>query len=122
MRSDGRAFIDQGSSPAKSLVVAACAGWRRRRTIAGRDPRQADLVRSIVGDVPACLPLHLNHRMAQMAREGSLYTAQAFQQMNAPRRHAVMMATLGELAITLTDAALSMFQSLVRRSARQKAA
>lgn len=37
-----------------------------------------DLVRSIVGDVPARLPLHLNHRMAQMAREGSLYTAQAF--------------------------------------------
>lgn len=54
--------------------------------------------------------------MAQMAKEGSLYTAQAFQQMNAPRRHAVMMATLSELAITLTDAALSMFQSLVGRA------
>ncbi|UWU19397.1 Tn3 family transposase [Rhizobium sullae] len=75
-----------------------------------------DLVRNIVGDAPARLPLHLNHRMAQMAREGSLYTAQAFQQMNAPRRHAVMMATLSELATTLTDAALSMFQSLVGRA------
>jgi hypothetical protein len=74
-----------------------------------------ELVRSIVGDVPARLPLHLNQRMAQMAREGSLYTAQAFQQMNAPRRHAIMIATLSELA-TLTDAALSMFQSLVGRA------
>ena len=54
--------------------------------------------------------------MAQMAKEGSLYTAQAFHQMNAPRRHAIMIATLSELAITLTDAALSMFQSLVGRA------
>jgi hypothetical protein len=75
-----------------------------------------DLVRSIVGDVPARLPLYLNHCMAQMVREGSLYTAQAFQQMNAPRRHAIMIATLSEQAITLTDAALSMFQSLVGRA------
>ncbi len=75
-----------------------------------------ELVRSIVGDVPARLPLHLNQRMAQMAKEGSRYTAQAFQQMTAPRRHAIMIATLSELAITLTDAALSMFQALVGRA------
>src|SRR3546814_14522642 len=54
--------------------------------------------------------------MSQRGREGSCYADQAFQQMNAPRRHAIMIATLSELAITLTDAALSMFQSLVGRA------
>ncbi|WP_331377046.1 Tn3 family transposase [Sinorhizobium chiapasense] len=75
-----------------------------------------DLIRGIIGDAPTRLPSHLNPRMAQMAKEGALYTAQAFQQMGSARRHAVMIATLNELAITLTDAALAMFQSLVGRA------
>jgi TnpA family transposase len=73
------------------------------------------LVRTIVGAVITTRP-ELAARMAQMAREGSLHTAQAFQQMGSARRYAVMMATLSELAITLTDAALTMFQSLVGRA------
>ncbi|MER9338261.1 DUF4158 domain-containing protein [Mesorhizobium sp. M0293] len=75
-----------------------------------------DLVRGIVSDAPTRLPSRLRARMAQMAKEGSLYTAQAFQQMGSVRRHAGMMATLNELAITLTDAALTMYQSLVGRA------
>lgn len=74
------------------------------------------LIRGIIGDAPTPLPSHLNPRMAQMAKEGGLYTAQAFQQMASARRYAVMTATLNELAITLTDAALAMFQSLVGRA------
>ncbi|EHK52802.1 hypothetical protein MAXJ12_33529 [Mesorhizobium alhagi CCNWXJ12-2] len=48
-----------------------------------------------------------------MAKEGLLYTSQAFLQIGPDRRHAVMRATLRELEITLTDGALSMFQRLV---------
>ncbi|MDI6029359.1 hypothetical protein QBK99_24695 [Corticibacterium sp. UT-5YL-CI-8] len=55
-------------------------------------------------------------RLAQMAKEGLLYTSQAFQQMGSDRRHTVMIATLRELEATLTDGALSMFQSLVARA------
>lgn len=78
--------------------------------------KKLDLIHGIVGDASTHLPSHLNPRIAQMAKEGSLYTAQAFQQMASARRHAVMTATLKELTITLTDAALTMFQSLVGRA------
>ncbi len=73
------------------------------------------LVRTIGGDVIVSRP-GLGPRMAKMAKEGSLYTAQAFQQMGPARRHTIMMATLSELGITLTDGALTMFQSLVGRA------
>ncbi len=73
------------------------------------------LVRTIGGDVVVSRP-GLGPRMAQMAKEGSLYTAQAFQQMGPARRHTVMTATLSELGITVTDGALTMFQSLVGRA------
>jgi hypothetical protein len=72
------------------------------------------LVRTTGGDV--VVRPDLGPRMAQMAKEGSLYTAQAFQQMGPARRHTIMMATLSELGITLTDGALTMFQSLVGRA------
>ena len=55
-------------------------------------------------------------RMAQFAREGVRYTAQAFQQMRPPRRRVILVATLRELEVTLTDAAISMFTSLVGRA------
>lgn len=61
-------------------------------------------------------PPAFGSRLAQMAKEGLLYTSQAFLQMGADRRHAVMIATLRELEATLTDGALSMFQSLVARA------
>ncbi len=73
------------------------------------------LVRTIGGDVVVSRP-GLEPRMVQMAKEGRLYTAQAFQQMGPARRHTIMMATLSELGITLTDGALTMFQSLVGRA------
>lgn len=55
-------------------------------------------------------------RMMQFAREGVRYTAQAFQQMRPARRHVMLVATLRELEVTLTDAAIAMFISLVGRS------
>ena len=55
-------------------------------------------------------------RMAQLAREGARYTAQAFQQMRPTRRRMILVATLREMEVTLTDAAISMFASLVGRS------
>lgn len=58
----------------------------------------------------------LHQRFAQMAREGIRYTAQALQQMTPPRRMATLIATLRELEATLTDAALTMFGSLVGRA------
>lgn len=54
--------------------------------------------------------------MAQFAREGVRYTAQAFQQMGAARRHVILLATLGDLEATLTDAAIGIFGSLVGRA------
>lgn len=54
--------------------------------------------------------------MAQFAREGVRYTAQAFQQMRPTRRHAILLATLGELEATLMDAAIGIFGSLVGRA------
>jgi hypothetical protein len=62
------------------------------------------------------LPEAYRPRLAQMAREGVRYTAQAFQQMGPAQRHSVMVATLRELEATLTDAALAMFRSLVGRA------
>lgn len=44
-------------------------------------------------------------RLAQFAREGVRYTAQAFQQMRPARRRVVLLATLREMEATLTDAA-----------------
>ena len=55
-------------------------------------------------------------RMAQLAREGARYTAQAFQQMRPARRRVILVATLRELEITLTDAVISMFALLVGRA------
>ena len=62
------------------------------------------------------VPSAYHPRLAQMAREGIRYTAQAFQQMAAPRRNAAMVATARELEATLTDAAIAMFRSLVARA------
>lgn len=73
-----------------------------------------DLVRGT--SAPALTPTaELQPRMAQMAREGVRFTAQAFQQMSGKRRYATMVAMLRELQATLTDAALAMFRSLVAR-------
>lgn len=74
-----------------------------------------DLVRS-TGAPDLLIPDAFRPRLAQMAREGVRLTAQAFQQMGAQRRHAMLVATLRDLEATLTDAALSMFQSLVGRA------
>lgn len=51
-----------------------------------------------------------------MAREGVRLTAQAFQQMGAPRRYTMLVATLRDLEATLTDAVIGMFGSLVGRA------
>jgi len=74
-----------------------------------------DLVRGI-GASGLDLPSAYYPRLAQMAREGIRYTAQAFQQMGAARRYVALVATLRELEATLTDAALSMLRSLVARA------
>ena len=55
-------------------------------------------------------------RMTQLAREGVRHTAQAFQQMRPARRRVILIATLRELEVVLTDAAISMFASLVGRA------
>lgn len=55
-------------------------------------------------------------RLAQFAREGLRYTAQAFQQMRPARRKTVLLATLREMEATLTDAAIAMFGALVGRA------
>ena len=55
-------------------------------------------------------------RVHQMAREGVRLTAQALQQMSAPRRMATLVATMRDLEATTTDAALAMFGSLVGRA------
>lgn len=73
------------------------------------------LIRLSSGLPPALDPEH-EPRMAQFAREGVRYTAQAFQQMRPARRHVILLATLGELEATLTDAAIGMFGSLVGRA------
>lgn len=58
-------------------------------------------------------------RLAQFAREGVRYAAQAFQQMRPARRRVVLLATLRELEATLTDAAIAMFGALVGRAHRR---
>ncbi|WP_292329594.1 DUF4158 domain-containing protein [Mesorhizobium sp.] len=55
-------------------------------------------------------------RLAQYAREGVRYTAQAFQQMGPARRHVILVGTLREFEATLTDAAIGMFGSLIGRA------
>lgn len=45
-------------------------------------------------------------RLAQFAREGVRYTAQAFQQMRPARRRVVLLATLREMEATLVDGQL----------------
>ena len=55
-------------------------------------------------------------RMAQFAREGMRYTAQAFQQMGPARRYAILVATLRELEATLIDAAIAMLASMIARA------
>lgn len=74
-----------------------------------------ELVRA-TGAPSLSVPDAYRPRMAQMAREGVRLTAQAFQQMRAERRHAMLVAMLRELEATLTDAAIAMFQSLVGRA------
>lgn len=74
-----------------------------------------DLVRATAVtalDVPA----DHSPRLAQMAREGIRYTAQAFQQMGEARRAAALVATVREIEVTLIDAAIGMFRSLVARA------
>ena len=73
------------------------------------------IVRSTLDGI-GTLPPAFGPRLAKMAKEGLLYTSQAFLQMGPDRRHTVMIATLRELETTLTDGALSMFQSLVTRA------
>ena len=74
-----------------------------------------DLVRA-TGAVSIEVEETYGPRMAQLAREGVRYTAQAFQQMRPARRRVILLATLREMEVTLTDAALSMFASLVGRA------
>ena len=74
-----------------------------------------DLVRS-TGVMALTVDAAHGPRMAQFAREGIRYTAQAFMQMGQARRHAILAATLRELEATLTDAAIAMLASMVARA------
>ncbi|MBB4642569.1 DUF4158 domain-containing protein [Rhizorhapis suberifaciens] len=74
-----------------------------------------DTIRSI-GAISAPIPEISHPRMRQLAREGVRLTAQAMQQMSPARRIATLVATLRELEATTTDAALTMFGSLVGRA------
>ena len=74
-----------------------------------------DAVRA-VGFAALDLPAPFAARLAQMAREGVRFTAQALQQMTPPRRCTVMAATLREIEIGLVDDALTMFESLIGRA------
>ena len=74
-----------------------------------------DAVRAI-GLAGLDLPPLFAARLAQMAREGVRFTAQALQQMTAPRRCTVMAATLREIEIGLVDNALTMFEALIGRA------
>ena len=55
-------------------------------------------------------------RQQQMVREGLRFTAQAFQQMGASQRVAVLTATLRDIEASLVDAALSLFEGLIGRA------
>ncbi len=105
----------------KAYVRQSRLSWLREppSRVAGRSLIELldklDLLRTT--GVPAlALPDAYRPRLAQMARGGVRYTAQAFQQMGPAQRHSVMVATLRELEATLTDAALAMFRSLVGRA------
>jgi len=62
------------------------------------------------------LPPEIAARQRQMVREGLRFTAQAFQQMSAPQRTAVLTATLRDIEASLVDAALSLFEGLIGRA------
>ena len=62
------------------------------------------------------LPPEITARQQQMVREGLRFTAQAFQQMGASQRTAVLTATLRDIEVSLVDAALSVFEGLIGRA------
>jgi TnpA family transposase len=74
-----------------------------------------DLIRG-TGVAAIVIDPHYAARMAQFAREGIRYTAQAFQQMRPTRRRVMLIATLREFEVKLSDAAIGMFGSLVARA------
>jgi TnpA family transposase len=67
-----------------------------------------------LGDL--AVPAAFTPRMTLMAKEGVRLVAQAFQQMGADRRHAMLVATVQDLEATLIDSALDMFGALVARA------
>lgn len=77
-----------------------------------------DKVEAIRWTGATAAPIDPRHepRLAQFAREGVRYTAQAFQQMRSSRRRVVLFATLREMEKTLTDAAIAMFGALIGRA------
>lgn len=77
-----------------------------------------DLVRGI-GLSTVTAPTEWAARLERMAREGKRLSAQTFQQMTAPRRRALLVATVRELEVDLTDAALAMFDGFVGRAWRR---
>ena len=74
-----------------------------------------DAIRSLAAN-NVQVPEMSHPRMRQLAQEGVRLTAQALQQMSAHRRIATLVATLRELETITTDAAISMFGSLVGRA------
>ncbi|MEF2071076.1 Tn3 family transposase [Consotaella aegiceratis] len=68
------------------------------------------------GTIDLAVELRHEPRLAQFAREGVRYTAQAFQQMHPSRRRVVLVATLREMEASLTDATIAMFGALVGRA------
>ncbi len=74
--------------------------------------RHVGLSRQMLQAVPA-------HRIRRMAQEGRRLTAQNFEQMRPGRRHATLAAFLLEAEIALTDAAITMFETLIGKSFRQ---
>lgn len=70
----------------------------------------------VPNDVLQAIPAH---RVRRMAQEGRRLTAQNFEQMRPGRRHATLAAFFLEMEIALTDAAISMFETLIGKSFRQ---
>ena len=62
------------------------------------------------------LPSEIGARVQQMVREGLHFTAQAFLQMGAQPRTAIMTATLRDMEASLIDAALTLFEGLIGRA------
>ncbi len=54
-------------------------------------------------------------RRTQLAREGQRATAQHLLELEPPRRHATLVATVVDLSETLTDGAMNMFERLIAR-------